>query len=155
MGGLGATNNLRRGRADWTPGCPSPNPTGWNGQLTGKRRKIASDWLVAFYNANPKRLKKLLLRLVNEAERGKNIRYAELIIQLLEGPAKDPGTGDTYNFNFLSEGERQRAVESVERIRAMRKPVITLLPEASSDNHERAVERGDAGDVPGSDPSGS
>lgn len=131
--GRGNKESLRRnGNPNWYPGMPSATPRG-NPDLneSKKRRKIASDWLISFYNAHPARLKRLLMRLVEEAEKGKNIRYAEIVINLLEGPAKEQGTGDTYNFNFLSDAERLKAQDSVKRIKAMKR-AITVLPEATS-----------------------
>jgi predicted component of type VI protein secretion system len=100
-----------------------------------KRRRLASDWLVGFYNARPKRLAKLLMRLVREAESGKNTRYLEILLNLLEGPSKE-GNDTTFNFNFLSDGDRQRAEESVKRIQAMRQKSITLLPEKRDETTE-------------------
>jgi len=116
------------------------------GRSTAKRRRIASDWLIDFYAAHPKKLKKMLMRLVNEAEDGKNIRYLELVINLLEGPVKDPGTGDTYNFNFLSDTERIRAQESVARIKAMRDAAITVSAELAAPVEKEREEEKDARD---------
>jgi hypothetical protein len=144
-------NTLRvNGNPNWYKGMPSSNPKG-NPDITRlqanvKKRKIASDWLIGFYHSNPHRLKKLMMRLVNEAEAGKNIRFLEIAINLLEGPAKETGVGDTYNFNFLSDGERQRAQESVKRINALKaivKKSITVLPEAASGNEPESENRVD------------
>lgn len=117
-----------------------------------KKRKLASEWLIRFYHANPKRLDKLLRMLVRRAEEGKYIRFLEILINLLEGPTKDgTGTGDTYNFNFISEGERQRAQDSVKRIMAMRQKTITLIPEKkNAPSEQQDIPRSDsAGDLPG------
>ena len=90
------------------------------------------------------------MRLVNEAETGKNIRFLEIAINLLEGPAKEQGVGDTYNFNFLSDGERQRAQDSVKRIRAMVKKTINVLPEATSGTEPERSTEADVPESPGS-----
>jgi len=150
-----STNNLRKNGA-FMRGAPSANPHGAP-PVNHKRRRIASDWLIDFYTARPARLKKMLMRLVHEAESGKNIRYMEIVLNLLEGPAKEAGDVN-FNFNFLSDSERQRAQGSIDRINAMRK-AITLLPEEKSETTDvqstaSSGEGNAAGPDAGNNPSG-
>lgn len=125
------TNGLRNGNPNW-PGRGG-NPDRKNtGRAALERKKLFSDFLHEFYTANPERLKKLVKKADEYAMKG-HARFLELIIDRLEGPVKISEAPTTFNFNFLSDGDRQRAIDSVRRIAGMDAKTITLpqLPEES------------------------
>ena len=119
-----ASNNLKRG--------PGGDTTSRQSAELRRSRKIFSTFLIDFYEAHPARKKKLMMKAIEYAEKG-SARFLELIITLVEGPLKGEPTGDTYNFNFLSEGDRRRAIESVERIKALAES-IPVLPEKTNED---------------------
>jgi len=129
-----SVNALRSGNPNWTPGRPG-NPDNKNvSSAASKRRKLFTEFLNEFYHANPAQMKKLVLKCHKYAMDG-HARFAELIIDRLEGPVKHDlaGAGTTFNFNFLSDVDRQRALESVDRIKAMTITLPTLPQEKKED----------------------
>lgn len=114
-------NNLNRGYVTGGPNYAS------------RGKKIFSSYLVEFFESHPAKRKKLLMKAIEYAEKG-NARFLELIITLVEGPIKDKEpSGNTYNFNFMSEGDRERALSSVDRIKRMAQS-IPVLPEETDES---------------------
>ena len=127
------------------PGPGNHRGTGVTREALSKSR-LASEWLREFYRANPKRLKKLMMSAIAHAEAG-HARFAEIILDRLEGPVKrEDAPGDTYNFNFISDAERERAKGIVDDILAMDAKTITL-PELPEEIHV-SDESADSGSNP-------
>ena len=118
------TNGLRlHGNPNW-PGRGG-NPKGPPKGLV-ERKKLFSEVLREIYTGKggPKRLKKLAEVCIRYAEKG-HARFAELILDRLEGPVKhEPSTVN--NLNIFSEADRQRAISVVDDILAMDRKTITL-----------------------------
>jgi hypothetical protein len=141
-----SVNNLRNGNPNWTPGRPGNPDNKNNSSAASKRRKLFTEFLNEFYHANPAQMKKLVLKCHKYAMDG-HARFAELIIDRLEGPVKHDlaGQGTTFNFNFVSDVDRQRALESVDRIKAMT-ITVPALPEPVQEKTEDGP-RSDAPDL--------
>jgi hypothetical protein len=123
------TNGLRlHGNPNW-PGRGG-NPKGYTKDMR-KNAKLFSEVLREIYTGKGgrKKLKKLAAVCIEYAEAG-HARFAELILDRLEGPVKHEPASVTNNFIF-SEADRQRAISVVDDILAMDKKTITLpqLPE--------------------------
>ena len=125
------TNGLRlHGNPNW-PGRGG-NPKGPPKGLV-ERKKLFSEVLREIYTGKggPKRLKKLAEVCIRYAEKG-HARFAELILDRLEGPVKhEPSTVN--NLNIFSEADRQRAISVVDDILAMDRKTITL-PQLPQEN---------------------
>jgi hypothetical protein len=130
----------------WLPG-QSGNPAGGRPRKVLERRKIFSEWLIDFYTSKPARLNRLMKKAVHFAEKG-HPRFLELIINLVEGPLKEPAQGDTtYNFNFLSQAEKERITGSIIKIKGMVTATRLAAGETQEQDHgameERAAAAGD------------
>jgi hypothetical protein len=115
------------GNPNWVKGVGgNPDKKGL-GKEAHKRRKLFSEFLHEYLEANPAKLRKLVSKAVGYALDG-HARFLELILDRTEGPVKHdvPGIGTTFNFNF-SEAERTRALESVENIKRMTIQLPPLL----------------------------
>lgn len=125
------TGNLRlHGNPNWPGRGGNPDGKG-NSKLARDGRKLFSEVLRQIYSGKggPKKLKKLAMVCIEYAEAG-HARFAELILDRLEGPVKHEPASVTNNFIF-SEADRQRAESIVDDILAMDARTITLpqLPE--------------------------
>jgi hypothetical protein len=131
-------NQLRNGNPNWKAG-KSGNPKGAPTKAINDRKKLFSEVLREIYTGKggPKRLKKLAIVCIEYAEAG-HARFAELILDRLEGPVKhEPSVVN--NLNIFSEADRQRAISVVDDILAMDAKTI-VLPQLSQENsHDLAT----------------
>jgi hypothetical protein len=127
------TKHLRlHGNPNWVKGVGGNPDKKGVGKEAVKRRKLFSEFLHDYLEANPAKLRKLVSKAVGYALDG-HARFLELILDRTEGPVKHdiPGIGTTFNFNF-SDAERARALESVENIKRM----TIVLPQLAEPKKE-------------------
>lgn len=143
------SRDLRNGNPNW-PGRGG-NPKGGPGKAALDRRKLFSEVLRQIYTEKlgPKRLKKLAMVCIKYAEAG-HARFAELILDRLEGPVKHEPASVTNNFIF-SEADRQRAESIVDDILAMDARTITL-PQLPEPSECQTTETSSSSEIPDSKP---
>ncbi len=134
------SRDLRNGNPNW-PGRGG-NPKGSSKGMI-ERKKLFSEVLHDIYagKGGRKKLKKLAQVCIEYAEAG-HARFAELILDRLEGPVKHEPASVTNNFIF-SEADRQRAESIVDDILAMDARTITLpqLPEETNGTDDSLSDR--------------
>jgi hypothetical protein len=97
---------------------------------TGRRHKLVKEAINLFYANNPRQLELLILKAHRHALQG-NARYWEMIVDRIDGPIKHQIEHIGEITHIVSDADRSRAQEAVERIRALQDEVIDVIPNES------------------------
>lgn len=127
-------------------GNPNPSTAIRSTPARAKRDKLFSRFLEEFYTASPHKLKALVQRCHDHATKG-HARFAELIIDRLEGPVKHEVEHSGVIGHVVTEAERERALRLVDELKAMDEKTIEVkaLPEGTSgDESEGTTPRSDS-----------